>query len=121
MTDLIALADEIETVGEGQQADRIWAAGAAIFGKDYEGETAQRFVWFAQKEAFLDAAMTLVPEGWEHGYLTDDTAFVYQRNENNGFGKIFDCDCRGKPPALALCAAALRARASMETGTHHGK
>jgi hypothetical protein len=61
--------------------------------------------------AFLDAAMTLVPEGWEP--LIDYT----QRNpvivELYGNGPI----TRGAAVsgALALCAAALRAIASQET------
>ncbi|KKN89998.1 hypothetical protein LCGC14_0231100 [marine sediment metagenome] len=58
--------------------------------------------------AFLDAAMTLVPEGWEWQIISDDGAAVYKRSkEHGGYAIIFDG--QATTPALALCAAALRA------------
>jgi hypothetical protein len=65
----------------------------------------------------LDAAMTLVPEGLEWGagtYGNPDTegpwawCATQQQSAECEFGYS-----RGATPALALCAAALRARAAM--------
>jgi hypothetical protein len=60
----------------------------------------------------LDAALTLVPAGW--GWSLDymdpgepDGAMVGQHA-----GEGYNADCRPVPPALALCIAALKARAA---------
>jgi len=59
--------------------------------------------------ASLDATMPLAPEGW----------FRLERQKDDwmALGSTGRW-CRGATPALALCAAALRARAAMEVG--HG-
>jgi hypothetical protein len=62
--------------------------------------------------ASLDAAMQLVPEGW--------TRTVKWSVENEGYALVYDPSAPddssiyalGKTAALALCAAALRARAA---------
>ncbi len=70
--------------------------------------------------ASLDAAVTLVPEGWRWKAILRDSI----RGENTGEGYVHNGrlhmtgDYRGfsnfaATPALALCAAALRARAAM--------
>lgn len=58
--------------------------------------------------ASLDAAMSLVPEGYWHGYMTSDVGFTA-----HCFEQVVDspyCTASAATPALALCAAALKAR-----------
>ena len=57
--------------------------------------------------ASLDAALTLVPEGWQWEVQGRGLALVHD-------GKKFIHKGRAATPALALCAAALRARAAMQ-------
>lgn len=62
--------------------------------------------------ASLDAAMALVPEGWWHGYMSSDSGF-----EAHCFEPIPDSTLFrgvGATPALAIVAAALRARLTQE-------
>lgn len=60
--------------------------------------------------ASLDAALTLVPPwSWRVGNLASGRAFA-----DLGTQKSLQC-IEGATPALALCAAALRARATMNT------
>lgn len=64
----------------------------------------------------VDAALTLVPEGWSHGYRLTTA--------NDDLGSLVEAWVRTKgrmwhgvthsTPALALCAAALRARSEKE-------
>lgn len=57
--------------------------------------------------ASLDAAMTLVPEGW---FLNG----VYENGEGRTYATLRKCNLAAAvaaTPALALCAAALKARA----------
>ena len=79
------------------------------------------FDHFVRAEAWTDAALTLVPDGrsWgldcnierldEHQMVTSDTACsanIYHEGSKRWQGD----ECWGTTPALALCAAALRAR-----------
>lgn len=60
--------------------------------------------------ASLDAAMTLVPEGWHTKLALEDRhSHSWRWDLRGGFG--FDAGARAATPALALTAAALRARA----------
>lgn len=71
--------------------------------------------------ASIDAAMSLVPEGWEgalywgiEAYPPEAQLETWQMRRD--MGEAFEpIKGTAKTPALALCAAALRARASMET------
>jgi hypothetical protein len=65
--------------------------------------------------ASLDAAMTLVPEGWHWSVVSDDCAAVFKRTERKLYAALHDATAI--TPALALCAAALRARAAQEGPT----
>lgn len=66
----------------------------------------------------IDAALTLVPEGWSWGLSHES-----ERSDGRTFASVrrywssFDRDhfCWAATPALALCAAALRARAAEKT------
>jgi hypothetical protein len=66
--------------------------------------------------ASLDAAASLVPSGWAHGYCCRPwldphfaTASVWAQHQA---ATLYSADAA--TPALALCAAALRARQAME-------
>lgn len=68
--------------------------------------------WQPPFTASLDAALMLVPEGWT-GIVPitgGDDAWLWQERALAGTGHR----CRAATPALALCAAALRARHEME-------
>lgn len=66
--------------------------------------------------ASLDAAMTLVPEGWCFEVTNYDTYAKVFSDSANGPG----FSGGGLTPALALCAAALRARSILEGAGHSG-
>lgn len=62
----------------------------------------------------LDAALTLVPEGWCWRY--DSSTFDAEVSDYSGRFLIeADKECHGanKNPAIAICIAALRARAAL--------
>jgi hypothetical protein len=67
----------------------------------------------------LDAAMTLAPEGWHISFLSEDR---YTKRPMLALGRIGDnsghiAPCEGAETLpLALCAAALRARAGQPKG-----
>ncbi len=133
MSDLIALAERCEkATGPDRELDRLIVlalgadveriAGSAADGSqdgfvDRKGVLPKGFAYTAS----LDAAMTLVPEGWETAiYLGGERANVQMETQamrdswfDEGGGPI---DGTAPTPALALCAAALRARASQGTG-----
>jgi hypothetical protein len=126
---LLALAERCEAAtGRQQRALLIASAEAALIadGQDADTEDAMgwldRFEAFVEAGAFLDAAMTLVPE--DRGPLR---FFSLEHDAHDGARWIARFDsagdecghgqtiyCEGNTPALALCAAALRARASQE-------
>ena len=117
---LLALAERAETLEHVDRhtlrylfqdiAMELWG-GARL--SDWDAEQARHEIWhrfftFLQAEAWLDAALTLVPEGFDWAVF----------RTNGGLTVHAWCgDCQdhfGATPALALCAAALRARASIE-------
>lgn len=61
--------------------------------------------------ASIDAAMTLVPEGWTWGVFDDGTAWVWPDERRD---LLTGKQAKAATPALALCAATLRARAQQE-------
>lgn len=104
MTDLKALVERIEGASEGS-----WALDWAIHlrdGLDGKGMYGSHPYYTAS----LDAAMQLVPEGWWHGYMTSDGGFDAHCFEPIPDSAIFKATAA--TPALALCAASLRARIS---------
>ena len=135
MTDLLELAARIEAAsGADREIDRLvhfhvvhpWLAEKAVKWVDAAYEGPGEFLWWdadrlaSGKEGYpdafefvtgsLDAAMSLVPEGhhWKvdswHGYTAKMQA-----------GSVVSAG-EGTTPALALCAASLRARASDQKG-----
>jgi hypothetical protein len=66
----------------------------------------------------LDAAVTLVPEGWNWGVWSNGCAMTWSDIPSTHV----QANRRNLPPALALCAAALRARAALsQTEAEEGK
>lgn len=101
---LLALADRCEWEPPSQDLDEcIWSN---IAGEDFAYETTTAYT------TSLDAAVTLVPEGWvfslntfpasASAYVMDASSRIIRPNQQYI-----------ATPALALCAAALRARAAM--------
>ncbi|WP_030539576.1 hypothetical protein [Sphingobium sp. DC-2] len=75
------------------------------------------FANFLDASAYLNAAMLLVPEGWE--WQADTLKIGAERDKHAWFrlhrpdyGEQFEAEAA--TPALALCAAAIRAIASQE-------
>jgi hypothetical protein len=120
--ELLLLSLEAILLAEGHARDNI-EANARV----------DRFCELLEAKAFLDAAMTLVPEGWnwlcrddieERGSFAnvsrpdarhiidtwDEDRMSFYASDTNGSNYA-----RATTPALALTAAALRAIASQET------
>lgn len=115
--DLIALAERCEAAtGSDRELD---AAIAGLFTHDVESDDGD-FWWgpfdaaptrVPDFTASLDAALSLVPEGWHtHLALQDRHSLRWKWHLRGGFG--VNAESRAQSAALALCAAALRARAA---------
>lgn len=121
MSELLKLAERCEKAS-GPDRELFWQAYEAVFGKanaeiidQFPGhkmpDTWERFRKLLDAGGFLDAAMTLVPEGYSYGAGTT----FYERK---GWAYCIEYGASGfknidaATPALALCAAALRARAA---------
>ena len=104
---LLALADRCERERPGEDLD--YAIGQTL--PVVVGRPRMRHYTTS-----LDAAVALVPEGcaWEVARSISyvDRAVVY--------GHDLHFDTEGSAPALALCAASLRARAAMVKESQHG-
>lgn len=66
--------------------------------------------------ASLDAALTLVPEGWSVSVSINERHTWGQATMGRSYPTNKTIATEHRTPALALCAAALRARAQMERG-----
>jgi hypothetical protein len=114
---LLELAERCEVLGHADYQYTILADAAyAVFGDEADAhdkaafwDRATRFVAMLRSKAFESAAMMLVP---------DDMAYVVHRFfAKPCSAEIYDgmrCvgEASAETPALALCAAALRARAA---------
>lgn len=118
---------------EGESYVLFWGAYRAIFpslrSRDHSVEEcdqsdlrAYRFGQMIYAEAWLSAAEMLVPDGfmWEIGCYTDADGFSagnFARVDTycGGDGPRFEWGTQAATPALALCAAAIKARHA-ETG-----
>lgn len=88
---------------------RGWKVGEPDFCPEWKAYIARkcRFINFVDREAYLDAAMMLVPDGWQMSrivWIND----VIESSMHCGFASSTG---RSKAAALALTAAALRAHA----------
>ena len=94
-----------EGVGKGcvRREREVW--------RDYAEETGGLVI--ARYTASIDAALTLVPEGWSKSlYDADNGDGLCELNRESDDHEV---QTRGKTWPLALCAAALKARANKET------
>lgn len=114
MTDLMELASRVEA-GEGPDAMLDLAIFQAVTGKEgivrcmgREGISAEVPAYTAS----LDAAMSLVPEGWDFSIEPRHALVVLDDGWN-----LARFEAKAATPARALTAAALRARAHQ--GTAH--
>ena len=106
-TTLLALADRCEqAAGPDREMDFAIAAGVGWPDSPNLHQHARRYT------ESLDAAVMLVPEGHEWLRKNEICMTVY-RVPDNLKEWARHIDARGATPALALCAAALRARAAM--------
>lgn len=112
MTDklLLDLAERCEKATEEQQRALLLEAFDAVFLDDPEARFL-RFRRLVDAGAYLDAAMTLVPDGydWIIGRTNDGLTIPAEVGGRGDEYMRF-----GNTPALALCAAALRARSQDE-------
>lgn len=122
MTDLLSLAARCEAAEGAGQFNLLLDAFEAVKGARYTWTTTGfrwHDDWFAFEKklnafAYESAAMTLVPEGW--GYID------FRRFDDGTVGcdmevigiVVDTIEACAATPALALCAASLRALAAMD-------
>lgn len=116
---LIELAERLEaaTGRDAQFPSKLFIEAHDAIWPDIETGPS-RFFGFLDAGAYLDAAMTLVPEGWRVRDLCEWETFIERpsaawtveliRKER----QYHAVDGAGRTPALALAAASLRARAA---------
>lgn len=116
------LAARCESAAEAEQRellDEAWDAVAPMFPRDLLADRAARFGRMFDAEAYESAALMLVPEGWAWmaGCAAGETFFATLSPTDESGIEADMIDTNAATPALALCAAALRARAQIEGGT----
>lgn len=104
---LLQRAEEAERATEANEFRIISEAALAIFG--WQDERYKRVLRMLEAGASLDAALTLVPEGWDWVINSDGACTLEHPDHAVPLVEAF-----AATPALALCAAALRARASIQ-------
>jgi hypothetical protein len=130
-TDLLELAERAE-----KATGPDYAIDCAIWDAIYPGERQERFEKLTAKgqpyhgrlgpadvdgyvkplrafTASIDAAMTLAPDGWTWVLFATGGAVLDRVIPSDGENKIRTLSCA--TPALALCSAALKARASLSS------
>ncbi|WP_343518135.1 hypothetical protein [Sphingomonas sp.] len=129
MSKLLELAERCEKADEADQIIIIQAAFAAMHPKPEADYQPRRVPMFAPEfdawaklrarvlnclcwNCGLEAAIALVPEGWTWVLFATGGAVLDRVIPSDGENKIRILSCA--TPALALCAAALRALASQE-------
>lgn len=116
MTDLI---ERLEAA-EGPCRELMIDVGLAVFGKDPDSGDEYTYpegAWFNSPwrrfgaligvEAWEQAALVLVPEGWDYTLYSRGEASVH-RSKN---GRRVFHDAKAQTPALSICIATLKARA----------
>ena len=103
---LLALADRVEKA-TAESFDLFAESFDAIHG----GRSSERLLWsqfcaLIEAEAWLDAAMMLVPEGDIHLEIKHGKVWAFVGSPVRA--------ATAATPALTLCAAALRARATLD-------
>ncbi len=128
--DLQRLVERIEAA-TGDEPELFWEAFAAVHGpkpervhggsKELDDYLAKSnpFFYMLKARAFLNAAMTLVPDDWTAWELRSHSA---RTRFSADLSRLTECDAtdedwavgRGTTPANAIAAAALRARITQE-------
>lgn len=126
--DFLALAERCEKESEGSREldGLIWKAACEKPGDIWSRDLIDGNIWMRQDPedtvayeappaytTSLDAAMTLVPEGHDWSLFSDNGTAIAGCMPASEDGCDLT-DVPGATPALALCAAALRAQAEME-------
>lgn len=115
MADLLKLAERVEALqGPDREVDELIerAVGTySAFSHYTLGDDDQPDYIPTSYTASLDATMTLVPEGWMLITLSDIAADGMPFARLGDCDKVEECGIAGNT-TLALCAAALRARAA---------
>jgi hypothetical protein len=112
-TELTALADRVEAA-KGPDRELFLEAWRAVnprsaFASGYASDVRRgRFLQLCDMGAWLDAAMSLVPEGWHTHLATEDRhSHSWSWTLRGGYG--WEAKSRAAKGPLALVAAALRA------------
>lgn len=115
MMSLLELAEQCEAATANEQAELLEEAFRLIDPPPSRGtkwhERFDRFEQMLLAEAYESAAMTLVPEGWRKYVVDADNGDAICELGNPDEDEA-DVGVRAKTWPLALCAAALRARAA---------
>jgi len=112
---LIALADRVEAAEAGEQhAIVVKALEALCIAKAITYGQQATMLRYLSAHAFLDAAVSLVPEGWAWmaGCAPGDGFFATLAPTDESGIEADDVDTNAATAALALTAAAIRARAA---------
>ena len=110
MIDHEALARQCEEAGADRQRellDQAWDALARDNGFLWTYENCPRFEMLMEAEAYVDAALMLVPEGWNRWAVTGRHSATVGRD---GDVTTQDSWVFAATPALALLAAILRSQ-----------
>lgn len=113
MSALLELAERCEAAKEADTSWLMKDVGAVVYGHGSDAQKCRRFYRLIREGAYLDAAMTLAPEGWRWQVESLGVAAV----SKGGMQATSPDPLHSKAattPALALVAAALRARAILE-------
>lgn len=117
MTHLLDLAARVEAAGEDEQRELLCDAYEALAKcRAVSFEIAARFMRCIDAEAYLDAAIMLVPSGWRWSVGGAGYAGVEPPSDDPIEPEPTTTERLGATPALALAAAALRAH--LEAATH---
>ena len=127
--ELLALAERCEKACEGSREldaaiyetaiglgmyESIYDRSGDLCIRDYPGEPGPEYRRLPRYSTSLDAAMTLVPTGHDWSLFFDNGSALAGCMPSSEDGCDLT-DVPGATPALALCAAALRAQAEMES------
>ena len=110
---LTELAERCEKATAEQQRELLLEAFETLTAAFVATPSAIKFVRMLDAEAYESAAMTLVPEGWTYDAYQGPSGQPHRwklRTIGDGDKFYTEVEAKAATPALALCAAALRAR-----------
>ncbi len=116
---LQALADRCkQATGPDRELDAriyILVTGGSAADADYAATAPEVTCMPPLYTASLDAALTLVPDGWAVELVQALSGSPWHAKLRGGSALVPIIGAAAAAPALALCAAALRARAAIDT------